>query len=121
MTRGPGLDNAARARIFTALARGMDLDEVLRRFNLAPDDLKALFREAAELYRPAPCCRTPPDTCKRKPPATWGKPPTTWRNTRPCSWVWNWPGSGGSGVSRSFWTPSWLLNVAAGPPGTAEV
>ncbi|MBW1992702.1 MAG: ribonuclease HI family protein [Deltaproteobacteria bacterium] len=51
MTRGPGLDNAARARIFTALARGMDLDEVLRRFNLAPDDLKALFREAAELYR----------------------------------------------------------------------
>ena len=46
-----GLSAAERARIFTALAQGMDIPEVLRRFQVSLDDLQALFLEVAEFYQ----------------------------------------------------------------------
>jgi len=46
-----GLSAEERARIFHALARGMETSEVLQRFQLTKDDLQALFLEAAEFYQ----------------------------------------------------------------------
>jgi len=40
-----------RAAIFAALAQGLDLPGVRARFDLTPEDLQELFREAATLYR----------------------------------------------------------------------
>jgi ribonuclease HI len=46
-----GLSATERARIFAALAQGMDIPQVLQRFQLSREDLQALFRDAAELYQ----------------------------------------------------------------------
>jgi ribonuclease HI len=40
-----------RAAIFAALAQGLDLPGVRDRFNLTPEALQELFRDAADLYR----------------------------------------------------------------------
>ena len=40
-----------RAAIFAALAQGLDLFGVRERFNLTPEALQELFRDAADLYR----------------------------------------------------------------------
>ena len=40
-----------RAAIFAALAQGLDLAGVRERFDLTPEDLQGLFRDAADLYR----------------------------------------------------------------------
>jgi ribonuclease HI len=40
-----------RAAIFAALAQGLDLPGVRERFDLTPEALQELFREAADLYR----------------------------------------------------------------------
>jgi len=40
-----------RAAIFAALAQGLDLFGVRERFNLSPEALQELFRDAADLYR----------------------------------------------------------------------
>jgi ribonuclease HI len=46
-----GLSAAERARIFTALAQGMDIPEVLQRFQLTRDELQALFLEVVEFFQ----------------------------------------------------------------------
>ncbi len=40
-----------RAAIFAALAQGLDLPGVRERFDLTPEALQELFRDAADLYR----------------------------------------------------------------------
>jgi ribonuclease HI len=40
-----------RAAIFAALAQGLDLPGVRERFDLTPEALQELFRDAAEIYR----------------------------------------------------------------------
>ena len=40
-----------RAAIFAALAQGLDLPAVRKRFDLTPEALQELFRDAADLYR----------------------------------------------------------------------
>jgi ribonuclease HI len=40
-----------RATIFAALAQGMDLPGARERFDLTPEELQELFRDAADLYR----------------------------------------------------------------------
>ena len=39
-----------RAAIFAALAQGLDLPTVRERFDLTPEALQELFRDAADLY-----------------------------------------------------------------------
>lgn len=51
MNSGKGLGTEARARIFAALAQGVDIPGVLQMFNLTRDDLLGVFREVAELYQ----------------------------------------------------------------------
>jgi ribonuclease HI len=51
MTSERSLSAADRARIFAALAEGMDIPEVLQRFQLSRDDLQALFQDVAEFYQ----------------------------------------------------------------------
>lgn len=46
-----GLSVEERARIFHALAQGMEIPEVLKRFQLTRDDLQALFLEVGEFYQ----------------------------------------------------------------------
>jgi ribonuclease HI len=46
-----GLSRAERARIFAALAQGLDIPQVLQRFRLRREDLQALFRDVAELHQ----------------------------------------------------------------------
>ena len=40
-----------RAAIFAALAQGLDLAQILKRFKLSDEELRQLFQEAADYYR----------------------------------------------------------------------
>ncbi|MDI6853618.1 MAG: ribonuclease HI family protein [Deltaproteobacteria bacterium] len=51
MTAAHGFDDDKRAGIFRALAQGMEIPEVLERFHLSREELKALFLEVAESYK----------------------------------------------------------------------
>lgn len=51
MNSAKGLSAEVRARIFAALAQGVDIPGVLKMFNLTRDDLLGVFREVAELYQ----------------------------------------------------------------------
>lgn len=42
---------SSRAAIFAALAQGLDLAQILERFHLSDDELRQLFKEAADYYR----------------------------------------------------------------------
>ncbi len=51
MTSERVLSAEDRARIFAALAQGVDIPEVLLQFQLSRDDLQALFQKVAEFYQ----------------------------------------------------------------------
>jgi ribonuclease HI len=51
MKWGKSLGREERAKIFAALAEGLDLPAVGRAFNLTREDLLHLFREVAEFYQ----------------------------------------------------------------------
>jgi len=63
-----------RAAIFAALAQGLDLPEVLARFNLSRDELRQLFQEAAAYYRqqePEPEKEPQPQPQPQPEPGVW--------------------------------------------------
>ncbi len=51
MTTEHGFDDDKRAGIFRALAQGIEISEVLQRFQLSRDDLHTIFQEVAKIYQ----------------------------------------------------------------------
>jgi ribonuclease HI len=51
VTAARGFDDDRRAGLFRALAQGMEISEVLERFQLSREDLQAMFQEVADSYQ----------------------------------------------------------------------